>query len=86
MSHVQATLSKLPDCDDTLRRLADILRVPSTCRKRACRIEGTCQGGYGPPCFFARRDFFSDALRENMPAYREHWDEQRKIVRAALQR
>ncbi|MGO4705514.1 hypothetical protein AB4072_07035 [Microvirga sp. 2MCAF38] len=57
MSRVQATLSKLPDCDDTLRRLADILGVPSTCRKRACRIEGTCQGGYGPPCFFARREF-----------------------------
>jgi hypothetical protein len=86
MSRVEAVLSKLPDCDDALRRLSDVLQVPSECRKRACRREGSCQGGYGPPCFFERREFFSEALRERMHEYRHYWDRQRETMRAALKR
>jgi hypothetical protein len=49
MSRIRPFLPNLPDCDDTLRRLADVLLVPETCRKRACRKAMRCQGGYGRP-------------------------------------
>ncbi|WP_457094871.1 hypothetical protein [Microvirga sp. P5_D2] len=85
-SRSEAFLSRIPNPDDALRRLADVLRMPSECRKRACRVEGCCQGGYGPPCFFARREFFSDALRDHMPEYRDLWDEHRETIRQTLRR
>jgi hypothetical protein len=86
MSRVHAVLSRLPDCDDALRRLSDVLRVPSQCRKQACRREGRCQGGYGPPCFFERREFFSETLREGLHEHRDFWVRQREAMKAALRR
>jgi hypothetical protein len=86
MSRMQTILSQIPDCDDALQRLANVLQVPSRCRRRGCRIERQCQGGYGPPCFFERREFFSDALRDNMHEHREFWDSQRETMRAMLRR
>lgn len=85
-SRLGTILSQLPDCDDTLRRLADVLQVPPECRKRACRIEGQCQGGYGPPCFFARREFFSDALRDHMDEYRDQCAAHRESMRQMMRR
>jgi hypothetical protein len=86
MSRAQAFLSKLPDCDDALRRLADVLQVPATCRRRACRRERRCEGGYGPPCYFERRKFFADAVLEQMHEYRHYWAEQRASIEAVLRR
>ncbi|MGO4571690.1 hypothetical protein [Microvirga sp. 2TAF3] len=86
MNRTQQILSKLPDCDDALRRLADVLKVPATCRKRACRREGNCQGGYGPPCYFEHRDLFAEAVRERMHEYRDYWSGQREGMRAILRR
>ncbi|MGO4386145.1 hypothetical protein AB4Y85_01270 [Microvirga sp. 2YAF29] len=83
-SRLATILSRQPDCDDTLRRLADVLQVAPGCRKRACRTEGRCQGGFGPPCFFERREFFSDALRDNMQEYRIRCAAQRETVRSML--
>jgi hypothetical protein len=37
MKSTDHILSGLPDCDDVLRRLANALQMPATCRKRACR-------------------------------------------------
>lgn len=85
MKRTEYVLSKLPDCDDALRRLANVLMVPQTCRKRACR-DNRCQGGYGPPCYFERREFFAQALLDGMEEYREQWDELRAEVRTSLQR
>ncbi|MBF9232578.1 hypothetical protein [Microvirga alba] len=86
MNRSQHILSKFPDCDDALRRLADVLKAPATCRKRACRRDGSCQGGFGPPCYFEHRQFFADALRERMQEYRDYWTEQREGLRAILRR
>jgi hypothetical protein len=86
MNRTQHILSKFPDCDDTLRRLADVIHVPSTCRKRICRREGSCQGGFGPPCFFEKRDFFAEALRERMHEYRDFWTGHRENMRAILRK
>jgi hypothetical protein len=83
-SRTDFALSRVPDPDDALRRLADVLRMPAECRKRTCRIEGRCQGGYGPPCFFEQREFFSDALRDRMPEYRDIWEEHRTTVRQMM--
>jgi hypothetical protein len=77
-----AILSRLPDPDDALRRLADVLRVHETCRKRACRREECCQGGYGPPCYFEKRAFFTEAVGERMHEYRERWASARATFRA----
>jgi hypothetical protein len=86
MNRTEHVLSKIPNCDDALRRLADVLKVPAGCRKRACRREGCCQGGYGPPCYFEKREFFADALRERMYEYRDYWTEQREGIRAIMRR
>ncbi len=82
MSRVRHYLSTLPDCDDALRRLADVLQVHATCRKRTCRREERCQGGYGPPCYFDRRKFFADAVLDDMHTYRQRCDERRRSVEA----
>ena len=76
----------MPDCDDALRRLADVLRMPETCRRRGCREAGGCQGGYGPPCYFEHRAFFAEAFGEHMHEYRQLWAAHRDTVRAALRR
>jgi hypothetical protein len=82
MSRVRHYLSKLPDCDDALRRLADVLQVPATCRNHVCRRTERCQGGYGPPCYFERRKFFADAVLDDMHEYRERWAERRRNIEA----
>ena len=77
MSRVRAILDRMPDADDALRRLADAIQVPSTCRRRRCREQGRCQGGYGPPCYFENRKRFADAVLEDMHQHRAYWDEHR---------
>jgi hypothetical protein len=84
MSRVRTILSRMPDADDALRRLADVIQVPETCRKRACRSHGRCQGGYGPPCYFENRKRFADAVLEDMHQHREFWVSQRASCEAAL--
>lgn len=84
MSRAESPHPALPDCDDALRRLADVLQIPLTCRKRRCRRESLCQGGYGPPCYFENREAFTDGVREQMQEYREYWDRQRATLKAAL--
>jgi hypothetical protein len=84
MKSTDHILSGLPDCDDVLRRLANALRMPATCRKRACRRAVRCQGGYGPPCYFAHRSFFADAVRDRMHEVREYWAKQRQDIEAIL--
>jgi hypothetical protein len=86
MSRAVSPLPTFPDCDDTLRRLSDVLQVPLTCRKSRCRREGFCHGGYGPPCYFENPETFVEGLREQMQEYREYWSKQRKTMRAALRR
>jgi hypothetical protein len=81
----QAVPSTLPDCDDTLRRLADVLQIPLTCRRNRCRRVGRCQGGYGPPCYFENRRDFVEGVSGQMREYREYWSEQRETIRAPLQ-
>jgi hypothetical protein len=76
--------SRSPGCDDTLRRLADVLQIPLTCRKRTCRRTGLCQGGYGPPCFLEQRFEFTQGVHEQMQEYREFWKAQRENMVAHL--
>ncbi|WP_404287249.1 hypothetical protein ACD578_18255 [Microvirga sp. RSM25] len=84
MSRVQHILSRMPDADDALRRLADVIQVPETCRRRACRNQGRCQGGFGPPCYLENRKRFADAVLEEMQEHRELWIRQRASFEAAL--
>jgi hypothetical protein len=82
MSRVRPLLDELPDCDDTLRRLADVLQMPLTCRQSRCRRRGRCQGGYGPPCYFEARGDFVAGVREQMQEYRDYWLDRRRSVEA----
>lgn len=84
MPRIKDALSKLPDCDDALRRLSDVLTIPLRCRRRACRREGACQGGFGPPCFFEHRTFIVDTLHENLEPYRDYWRERRSEFREGM--
>ncbi|QRM27425.1 hypothetical protein [Microvirga sp. VF16] len=84
MSRVQHILSRMPDVDDALRRLADVIHMPGECRKRSCRNERRCQGGLGPPCFFENRKRFADAVLEEMHEHRTFWIDQRASFEAAL--
>ena len=85
MSRVQHILSRLPDADDALRRLADVIQVPQTCcRRRACRSQGRCQGGFGPPCYHEHRKRFADAVLEEMQEHREVWIKERIQFEALL--
>lgn len=73
-----------PDCDDTLRRLSDVLQIPLTCRKQRCRRKGQCQGGYGPPCFLENREDFVTGVREQIPEYRDFWSTKRQDMEEGL--
>jgi hypothetical protein len=86
MSRVRTILSRMPDADDALRRLADVIQVPATCRRKACRSNGGCQGGYGPPCYFENRKRFADAVLEEMHGHREFWIDRRAGFEALLRR
>ena len=86
MSRVRSSLASLPDADDVMRRLADVIRTAPTCRRRGCRIQNSCQGGFGPPCFFENRKRFADAVLEEMQEHREHWINQRANLEALLRR
>ncbi len=77
-------LLDIPDCDDILRRLSDLLRIHKICRRRACRRNARCQGGYGPPCYLERRHWFVEGLEYEMDECRAYWDEMR--LQAALKR
>jgi hypothetical protein len=72
----------MPDADDTLRRLADVIHAAQTCRRRACRNEGRCQGRSGPPCYFENRKRFADAVLEEMHEHREFWIKERASFEA----
>jgi hypothetical protein len=52
------------------------------CRKRPCRRNGSCQGGFGPPCYLQQRNLFADAVRYEMDEYRAHWNGQRRQARS----
>jgi len=86
MSRVPPRYDGYPDCDDTLRRLADVLQIPLTCRQSRCQRRGECQGGYGPPCYFENHRDFVAGVREQMQEYREYWDRQRRTMRALSRR
>jgi hypothetical protein len=74
-------LFDMPDFDDTLRRLSDLLRAHKICRNRTCRRNESCQGGYGPPCYLQQRHLFADAVRYELDEYRAYWNEQRRQAR-----
>ena len=84
MNSVRALFPELPDCDDTLRRLADVLQIPLTCRRAGCRRKGQCQGGFGPPCFLEQRRDFVSGVRDRMQEYREYWHQRGRTLQAAL--
>ena len=86
MKRFHPILSEIPDCDDTLRRLADVLQIPLTCRRNRCRRTGQCQGGYGPPCYLEERQDFVKGVREQMQEYREYWFEQQQAIKAQERR
>ena len=86
MSRVRTVLASLPDADDVLRRLANVIQAPSTCRRRMCRLQGFCQGGFGPPCYFENRKRFADAVLEEMEEHREHWINYRASMETFLRR
>ena len=75
-------LFDMPDFDDTLRRLSDLLMAHKICRKRACRRNEGCQGGFGPPCYLQQRNLFADAVRFELDEYRAYWHEQRRKARS----
>ncbi|MBM6582321.1 hypothetical protein ILT44_19130 [Microvirga sp. BT689] len=72
----------MPDFDDTLQRLSDLLRAHRLCRRRTCRHHESCQGGYGPPCYLQQRQLFADAVRYELDEYRTFWSEQRRRAKA----
>lgn len=84
MNRVRILLSRMPDADDALRRLADVIQAPATCRKRMCRNERRCQGGFGPPCYLEDRKRFADAVLEEMHEHREFWIDRRASFETAL--
>ena len=86
MSRVRSILASRPDADDAMRRLANVIQAAPTCRKRGCRIQNSCQGGFGPPCFFENRKRFADAVLEEMNEHREHWIKHRASLEALLRR
>ena len=75
-------LFDMPDFDDTLRRLSNLLMAHKICRKRACRWNESCQGRYGPPCYLQQRNLFADAVRCELDEYRAFWYEQRRKAKA----
>jgi hypothetical protein len=86
MSRARFPFLTFPDCDDTLRRLADVLQLPLTCRQKRCRREGCCQGGFGPPCYFEQHEDFVTGVREQMQEYRNYWANQRRAAPKARRR
>jgi hypothetical protein len=86
MSRVRTVLASLPDADDVMRRLANVIQAPSSCRRRGCRTVGYCGGGFGPPCFLENRKRFADAVLEEMNEHREHWLKYRASLEALLRR
>ena len=76
------TLFDMPDFDDTLVRLANLLMMHKICRRRTCRWHEGCQGGFGPPCYLQQRHLFADAVRYELDDYRAFWTEQRRRAKA----
>ncbi|MGO4525381.1 hypothetical protein AB4097_11010 [Microvirga sp. 2MCAF35] len=86
MTRFHPLLSELPDCDDTLLRLADVLQMPVTCRRSRCRRRGACQGGYGPPCYLEDRRAFVVGVGGQMQEYREFWHDRYRAIQAQERR
>ncbi|MGO4386377.1 hypothetical protein AB4Y85_02475 [Microvirga sp. 2YAF29] len=84
MSRAVSSEPEFPDCDDTLRRLANVLQIPLTCRRQRCRRGGQCEGGYGPPCYFENHRDFVAGVREQMPEYRDYWSTKRQEMQEGL--
>lgn len=82
MKRFHPILSDLPDCDDTLRRLADVMQMSLTCRRSRCRRRGSCQGGFGPPCYLEDRRSFVLGVGEYMQEYREYWHDRYRSIQA----
>ncbi|MEE1609702.1 hypothetical protein [Microvirga sp. CF3016] len=74
-------LFDMPDFDDTLQRLSNLLRAHRLCRQRSCRRNESCQGGFGPPCYLQQRHLFADAVRCELDDYRAYWGRQRRQAR-----
>ena len=75
-------LFDMPDFDDTLQRLSNLLRMHRLCRRRTCRRNEGCQGGFGPPCYLQYRHHFADAVRYELDEYRAFWSEQRRKAKS----
>ena len=75
-------LFDMPDFDDTLARLSNLLRAHRLCRRRTCRRNEGCQGGFSPPCYLQYRHLFADAVRYELDEYRAYWAEQRRRAKA----
>jgi hypothetical protein len=75
-------LFDMPDFDDTLCRLSNLLMAHRICRQRTCRRNESCQGGFGPPCHLQQRILFADAVRYELDEYRAYWNEQRRKARS----
>ena len=71
-------LFDMPDFDDTLKRLSDLIMAHKICRRRTCRKNEGYQGGFGPPCYLQQRGLFADAVLYELDEYRAYWGEQRK--------
>jgi hypothetical protein len=56
-------------------------RVHKICRKRTCRKNEGCQGGFGPPCYLQQRNLFADAVRYELDEYRTYWNGQHRRAR-----
>jgi len=74
-------LFDMPDFDDTLCRLANLIMAHRICRRRTCRRNEGCQGGFGPPCYLQQRHLFADAVHYELDEYRAYWSEQRRRAR-----
>jgi len=77
-------LFNMPDFDDTLKRLSDLLRAHRICRRRTCRHNEECQGGFGPPCYLQQRHLFADAVRYELDEYRAYWTQQRQQAKQRM--
>ena len=86
MKRFHPLLSDLPDCDDTLRRLADVMQMSLACRRSRCRRRGACQGGFGPPCYLEDQRAFVKGVGEQMPEYREYWHDRYRSIQAEERR
>jgi hypothetical protein len=63
-----------------------VLQIPFTCRMSRCRRSGSCQGGFGPPCYLESRQAFVKGVGEQMQEYREYWPDRYRTIQAEERR